>query len=213
MYFIRINDHEGYADAIREHFCDYTDVVAVKHTGKYGDNPHFHIAVKSHLKRPTLRARLVKVFDQGKGNEHMSIKEIQPGAFKNTVQYMFHEENRESFEVLLGNEEVCEEARQGAIKYKQDNREKSLKEQKKTREPTFTEKVVDAAVEHFRPGGLLMMHLKRDHVLKFIVGFFGNNKKVFDKFIIIRIYNVVAYHLWGNSFVNEIVADIEQQMA
>lgn len=212
MYFIRIQEYFGYAKHIKELFSDtktFREVVAVKHTGKSRDNPHFHISVKTHLKRPALRARLVKVFSLGKGNQHMSIKPIQEGEYENTIQYMFHEEDRDTFEILLGNEEVCEIGRIGARQFKARCKETGESSRVvKQREPTFTEKVVDACIERFKCGDLFREGFTKQDVLEYIITFFGKNKKVFDKFIILRIFNVVQYHLYGKEFVGQMAAEV-----
>lgn len=209
MYFIRIQEYFGYARHIKELFSDETfrEVVAVKHTGKTRDNPHFHIIVKTHLKRPALRARLVKVFSLGKGNQHMSIKPIQEGEYQNTIQYMFHEEDRDTFEVLLGDEKVCDIARIGARQFKANWKETGSRVVKK-REPTFTEKVVDACIDKFMCEGLFREGFNKQDVLEYIITFFGKNKKVFDKFIILRIFNVVQFHLYGKEFVGQMAAEV-----
>lgn len=136
----------------------------------------------------------------------MSIKEINVGQYENTIQYMFHEEDRESFEILLGEEEVCSKAREGARAFKLENRE--IEVVRKKRVKTFTEMVVDAALDEFTTGGLLKDGVKKEMVIRFIISFFGNNRKVFDKFIIYRIYNCVAYHLFGQNFVEEFAAEV-----
>jgi len=205
MYFIRIQEYPLYNQLIKEQFADFQEVVAVKHTGKTNDNPHYHIAIKTHLKRPALRARLVKAFKEGKGNEHMSIKPIKEGEYENTVQYMFHEHDKETFEVLLGTQEQADKATQGAIEYR---KEKPFKESIRKREPTFTEKVIDSAIDQFTVSGLIKDGVDKEMVIIHIIRFFGKNRKVFDKFIIHRIYNVVAWHLFPQKLEQEVLEGV-----
>ena len=212
MYFIRIQEHPEYSAKIKETFGDikqFSEVVAVKHTGKEKNNPHFHIARKTHLKTPCLRARLVKVFAADKGNQHMSIKSTEDKEYDKIIQYMFHEEDRKSFEVLLGEEQVCAKAREGARNYSKEKSSgnNAIKEGRK-RVKTFTEMCVDAALEEFMVGGLLKDGIKKEMVIRFVIKQFGSNRKVFDKFIIHRIYNVVAYHLYREKFMEDMAGEV-----
>jgi len=77
---IRIDEKEGYETLIRDTFTPGDEGVfessfCIKHVGKTERNPHFHLAVKSRLRKETLRARLNLIFNKGSGNGHMSIKE------------------------------------------------------------------------------------------------------------------------------------------
>jgi len=73
---------------------DYEAIVAVKHKGSKGDNIHYHLVVKTHVKDQAFRVRLRKVFNQGKGNEHMSIKPWDGNI--DAISYLFHEEGDET---------------------------------------------------------------------------------------------------------------------
>lgn len=92
-YFVRIDAREGYGEKIRMlvHCDDYTSIAGMKHNGLSGENPHYHLVIKTQVQQQALRVRLRKIFDQGKGNGHMSIK-VWDGDIK-AVSYLFHEED------------------------------------------------------------------------------------------------------------------------
>lgn len=69
---------------------DYQSMIAVKHKGKNGENPHFHIVVRTEVAGQAFRVRMRKVFDQGKGNRHMSIKPWDGN--NDAISYLFHED-------------------------------------------------------------------------------------------------------------------------
>lgn len=91
-YCVRVDAREGYGEKMRclRLVADYEAVVAVKHKGSSGENPHYHIVVKTAVKDQAFRVRMRKVFDQGKGNGHMSIK-AWDGSM-DAVSYLFHED-------------------------------------------------------------------------------------------------------------------------
>ena len=70
---IRIDKHDGYATKIKNLIInpEYTQVLAARHVGDKNENPHFHIVIKTQIKLKTLRARMVIIFDKGKGNIHL----------------------------------------------------------------------------------------------------------------------------------------------
>lgn len=75
---IRIDEKEGYEKLITEAFTPGEEIegaFCIKHMGKTGRNPHFHLAVWSKVSKATLRARLNQIFNKGSGNGHMSLKE------------------------------------------------------------------------------------------------------------------------------------------
>lgn len=91
MFAIRINEHLGYKQTMIELFQRdrFTRSICLPHTGKTGDNPHFHLIVESDYKDDALRKELKKHFTQGKGNKHLSIK-VWDGNPKG-LSYLFHE--------------------------------------------------------------------------------------------------------------------------
>lgn len=95
---IRVNDYpvEGtmvlsYAKRIEElvKVEDYKSVLAIKHKGEKSSNPHFHIVIGTQVKDQAIRVRLRKVFPEGKGNQHMSIKRWDGN--EDALSYLFHE--------------------------------------------------------------------------------------------------------------------------
>ncbi|MEO5351373.1 MAG: hypothetical protein H7836_17285 [Magnetococcus sp. YQC-3] len=84
---------DGYATKIvaMQLQTDYQSILAVKHSGKRQDNPHYHIVVKTNVKPQAFRVRMKNTFNEGKGNEHMSIR-AWDGDTK-ALSYLFHEDN------------------------------------------------------------------------------------------------------------------------
>lgn len=96
-FCVRLQALEGYREKIvmlasQE---DYRVVFSVRHTGKKGDNPHYHIVIVTNVKSQAFRVRMKKIFADGKGNEHMSIKRYD-GDTK-AFSYCYHETGVEEF--------------------------------------------------------------------------------------------------------------------
>lgn len=91
-YCIRVDAIEGYLEKIKalEYVTDYQSIISVKHMGKEKTNPHYHLVIKTNVKQQTLRVRMKKVFSEGKGNGHLSVK-VWDGDDK-AVSYLFHED-------------------------------------------------------------------------------------------------------------------------
>lgn len=91
-YCVRVQAFDGYADKIKQlaFVTDYQSIVAIGHRGGTGENPHYHLVVRTLVKDQAFRVRMKKVFDSGKGNAHMSIKPWD-GALE-AISYLFHEE-------------------------------------------------------------------------------------------------------------------------
>lgn len=92
-YLVRVNAYDGYAEkiAMLKLVADYEAIVAVKHQGSTKENPHYHIVIKTQVKDQAFRVRMKKVFDQGKGNAHMSIKTWDGNI--DAIAYLFHEDD------------------------------------------------------------------------------------------------------------------------
>lgn len=92
-YCVRVQALDGYATKIvaMQLQTDYQSILAVKHTGKRKDNPHYHIVVKTNVKPQAFRVRMKNVFNDARGNEHMSIR-AWDGDSK-ALSYLFHEES------------------------------------------------------------------------------------------------------------------------
>lgn len=87
-YCVRVQALDGYREKLAE--LRYDNIVAVKHLGAKGDNPHYHIVIRTEVKSQAFRVRMRNAFPQGKGNSHMSIKSWD-GDDK-AISYLFHEE-------------------------------------------------------------------------------------------------------------------------
>jgi len=91
-YCVRVDALDGYTDKIpmlKAHL-DFIAIVGVKHKGASQENPHFHFVIKSKVKDQAFRHRLRQIFDQGKGNGHMSIKSWD--GKEEAISYLFHED-------------------------------------------------------------------------------------------------------------------------
>lgn len=91
-YCVRVQAIDGYSSKMLSLrlVADYEAIVAIKHMGSAKDNPHYHLVIKTQVKDQAFRVRMKKVFDQGKGNEHMSIK-TWDGSL-DAISYLFHED-------------------------------------------------------------------------------------------------------------------------
>jgi len=90
-YCVRIQAFEEYGSKILmlPQNTDYASIVGIKHHGKGGENHHYHLVVATQVRDQAFRVRLRKIFDKGKGNEHMSIK-TWDGKI-DAIAYLFHE--------------------------------------------------------------------------------------------------------------------------
>jgi len=91
-YCLRVQALETYSDKISALALvpDYTAVLAVKHNGSTGENPHYHIVVKTKVQPQAFRVRMKKTFPDGKGNQHMSLTSWDGN--DKALSYLFHEE-------------------------------------------------------------------------------------------------------------------------
>lgn len=92
-FCVRVDARDGYAEKMTmlRSVPDYEAIVAVKHRGKTGENPHYHLVIQTQVKDQAFRVRMKKVFDQGKGNAHMSMKPWNGSI--DAISYLFHEED------------------------------------------------------------------------------------------------------------------------
>lgn len=91
-YCIRVDALDGYGEKLPLlGLCeDYQSIIAVKHKGNKGENPHFHLVVRTQVASQAFRVRMRKIFDSGKGNGHMSIKPWDGN--NDAISYLFHED-------------------------------------------------------------------------------------------------------------------------
>lgn len=111
-YCVRIQALEDYGSKILllPQFADYESIVGIKHRGKGGENQHYHLVVATKVRDQAFRVRLRKIFDQGKGNEHMSIK-AWDGKI-DAIAYLFHEDPEGPLHIQYNvSDKTIEEAR------------------------------------------------------------------------------------------------------
>lgn len=91
-YCIRVDALDGYGDKLPLLTAcqDYKSIIAVKHKGTSKENPHYHLVVRTDVQQQAFRVRMRKIFDQGKGNGHMSIKQWDGN--NDAIAYLFHED-------------------------------------------------------------------------------------------------------------------------
>jgi len=77
----------------------YEYMVAVKHQGSKGENPHYHMVIRTDIEQQTFRKRMKKNFPDGKGNAHMSIKGWDGN--DKALSYLFHEETTDKDAELI----------------------------------------------------------------------------------------------------------------
>lgn len=180
------------------------------HTGRDNDNPHIHLVLDTRYTQETFRARLKKVWAIPK---QFSLKKYDLVRYKEEEPYVyvFHEKNKESFICWWKNFSLKYDITRWAIQARPKVYEKSIKEEgsSKTKQPTFSEKLLDAALAELKPLGCLktkvncdgkLVPIGEEEIVTFIIRYFGKSRKVFDKFIIARMYNLIAWHMFGDRF-------------
>ena len=89
-YVLRLHAVDGYAATFSNVFTSrFSRCMYVYHTGKKGDNPHYHFCLTCDYKQPALRAELKKYFNLAKGNRHLSLKKWDGNP--KACSYLFHE--------------------------------------------------------------------------------------------------------------------------
>lgn len=92
-YCVRVDALEGYSNKLRGLALahpDFVSIIGVKHLGSSKENPHYHLVIRTACLQQAFRVRLRKIFDQGKGNGHMSIKPWD--GRQEAISYLFHED-------------------------------------------------------------------------------------------------------------------------
>lgn len=135
-YVLRLQAHDGYKDKFDDVFnARFSRVLCVPHSGKKGDNPHYHFAFTCDYKLQALRVYFKKHFDQGKGNRHLSLKSWDGD--RKACSYMFHEGTQPVLRRGFTDEEIEE--------FKSIN--EGIKEAIKKNAPA---QIVADATEHFK---------------------------------------------------------------
>lgn len=96
LYAIRIKEYPDYDQKIQCIFSGdrFSRTIRIRHTGKTGKNPHWHLLVEcNYSKRDTLATELKKHLTAAKGNTHLSVK-VWDGNIR-AVAYLFHENTTE----------------------------------------------------------------------------------------------------------------------
>lgn len=92
-YVLRLQALDGYQAKFNEVFNDrFTRLIYVHHTGKKGDNPHYHFCFTCDYKKEALRKYLKGHFDLAKGNKHLSLKDWDGSP--DACAYLFHERTK-----------------------------------------------------------------------------------------------------------------------
>lgn len=91
QYFLRLQALDGYKEIASKVFLTdrFSSVLSVHHTGKKGNNPHYHFCLTTDYKKDALRKELKKHFVLAKGNRHLSLRDWD-GDTK-ACSYLFHE--------------------------------------------------------------------------------------------------------------------------
>jgi len=91
-YCMRVDAIDGYSEKLLMlPACqDYKSMVAMKHHGHDKENVHYHVVIQTEIASQAFRVRMRKIFDQGKGNGHMSIKPWDGN--NDAIAYLFHED-------------------------------------------------------------------------------------------------------------------------
>ncbi|WP_445779404.1 hypothetical protein [Shewanella sp.] len=87
-YSLRLDEKQDYKDLILQ-MEEMGQMFVVKHQGKKKNNPHFHFAIQTDVKKDAYRKRLKKIFTKGSGNGHMSLKDWDGEMLY--IQYLTHE--------------------------------------------------------------------------------------------------------------------------
>jgi len=89
-YVLRLQALDGYSNKFDEVFGDrFSRVLCVHHTGRTGNNPHYHFCFTADYKKDALRKYLKGHFDLARGNKHLSLKDWD--GRKEACSYLFHE--------------------------------------------------------------------------------------------------------------------------
>lgn len=89
-YVLRLQALDGYQAKFNDVFGDrFTRVLCLHHTGRKGDNPHYHFCFTCDYKKDALRKYLKKEFTLASGNRHLSLKDWDGD--RKACSYLFKE--------------------------------------------------------------------------------------------------------------------------
>jgi len=128
-YCIRVQAMDGYGEKITMLPAteDYDEVLAVRHVGSKKENTHYHIVIRTNVKAQALRVRLRKLFPDGSGNGHMSLKHWDGD--DRALSYLFHELAPEESYTLMANKGFTDE-RLSELRAKNDSIKKLVEASK-----------------------------------------------------------------------------------
>jgi len=163
-YCVRVQALDGYGTKISALSLDdrYTSIIAVKHKGVKQENPHYHIVVRTSVKPQAFRVRMKTIFTEGKGNEHMSIR--QWDGDNKAISYLFHEDADTPLIVRKSIEDNFLE------EMKQQNATIRVEVSKAKVKSSHT--LYDDALEHFgksRPSIAEVNRIPDEHIGKFMI--------------------------------------------
>lgn len=192
-YCIRIDARENYSDKIRALvLCpDYTAIAGIKHKGNTGENPHYHLVIRTGLKDQALRVRLRKIFDQGKGNQHMSMKQWDGNS--DAISYLFHEDAKADLFVKKNiTDEFIEACRARNVRVQE-----AVKEAKKSASHTLEEDVYqmitrgDIKVSTYAPD------VEKEVAMQVVLVALRNGKYVPNDYLLRGIVSRIVFRLQG----------------
>ena len=177
-YVLRLQALDGYKDKFLNVFTErFSRVLCVHHTGKKGDNPHYHFAFTCDYKSQALRVYLKQHFNLAKGNRHLSLKNWDGNS--KACSYMFHEGTEAIISRGFTEEEI------------EEFKKKNEMIQEKYVKPHH---VVDTCVEYFRECGNKHPS-KRDVFMYMIKIYRANGEWIPNKFQAERVINKIKSNL------------------
>lgn len=200
-YCVRVDARDGYADKISGLRVnpDYVAIIGVKHRGNSGENPHYHIVLRTTVKPQAFRVRMKTIFSEGKGNGHMSIKAWDGN--NDAISYLFHEEEEAECVVRQGiTDEVLT-----ACKERNKRVQEAVKEAKKRASHTLEDEVYQLITS----GQVKIKPSLHDEYIEYEVAkivlltAFRNNKYPPNDWLLKAITSKIVYRLKDGDLGNE----------
>lgn len=200
-YVLRLQALDGYYTKFVDVFDTdrFTHILYVHHTGKQGDNPHYHFVIRTDYRTDALRKYLKGHFDLAKGNRHLSLKAWDGDV--RACSYLYHEGTKVvSMKGFTDDELVL-------FKEKNDEVQKEIKRKSPI-------KIIADCVAHFKENKRLPSH---SDIFMFIMnrlrvqGDFLPNKFQMDRWILriqadlmddgqFKSYMIELYENWYGNF-------------
>lgn len=183
LYHIRVDEYDGYQEYIPGFVRQFGKGIAVRHSGKKGNNPHFHMCIHTLGSKKELTDAFKEVFNKGKGNKHHFVGELDDRL--DSRSYLFHEPNAK---VIINHNYTEDEI-------------VTFREMNNAVQASFltTEKVIEMGIEEFRGRHIYPAHHGRDTVnglkfemFKWIMAVYHQHGKYFPKkYIVEQIINKI----------------------